>query len=84
MFTFKDLKFEPEFMGVRAIMNFPNGYGISVINSAFSYGGDMGLYEVAVLKDEKVCSTPLIEHDDVAGWLTEEDVTEFMQKIQEL
>jgi len=36
--------------GVQAIFQFENGYGASVVQSRLSYGGDSGLWELAVLK----------------------------------
>ena len=36
--------------GVQKIYRFDNGYGASVINSEHSYGGNSGLWELAVLK----------------------------------
>tara|TARA_R110000851_G_scaffold221122_2_gene373907 strand:+ start:429 stop:830 length:402 start_codon:yes stop_codon:yes gene_type:complete len=72
------------FPGVRAIMEFPNGYGISVIQSSFSYGGDEGLFEIGVLdhKRELTYETPITS--DVIGYLTDEEVSEIMIQIQKL
>lgn len=89
MKTFEDLKFQvacpPD--GVWAREFFHNGYGISVIKTQFSYGGDQGLYECAVLKGTKRnyhinYKTPIT--GDVIGYCTPERVTTIMQKIQEL
>jgi len=49
MKTFKDLKFEKlAFGGIQATEYFENGYGVSVIKTPFSYGGEKGLHELAV------------------------------------
>ena len=85
MKTFNDLDFK--FMrygsGIKALINFDNGYGASVIRSPFSYGGNQDLYELAVVKDGELCyDTPIT--DDVLGYLTEDDVTKYLQQIQEL
>ena len=85
--TFKDIKFEMMdsfYNGVRSHTKFDNGYGISVVRHSYSYGGSSGLYEIAVLgKDGDITyNTPIT--NDVIGYLTPKEVTEFMVKIQEL
>ena len=53
------------------------------MKSKYSYGGDKGLYELAIFKDGEICyDTPIT--DDVIGYLREQDVTEVMEKIQQL
>jgi hypothetical protein len=49
-----------------------------------SYGGDKGLYELAVLgKDGQITyDTPIT--NDVIGYLRPMDVTDVMEKIQQL
>ena len=83
---FEDLKFEahPAGMGgTRAAHTFPNGFGVSVINSSFSYGGDKGLYEMAILfKGKLTYDTPLT--DDVLGHLTKAEVNEYLAKVEAL
>jgi hypothetical protein len=63
---------------------FENGYGASVVKGPNTYGGEDGLYELAVLdKDGKLCyETPVT--DDVEGYLTENEVTKLMEQIQNL
>ena len=62
---------------------FPNGYGASVLRSSYSFGGDRGLFELAVLKDGDICySTPIT--NDVIGYLTADEVTEYLQQIEKL
>lgn len=89
MKTFDDLEFKSvsyDLMGggVRACMQFDNGYHISVVKNTFSYGGPEGLYEAAVLdsKGNITYDTPVT--DDVIGHLTPEEVTDVMRQIQEL
>ncbi len=83
MATFQDLQFEGGY-GIRAVIQFDNGYGASVVRTEHSYGGKAGLYELAVLdKDGNICyNTPIT--DDVLGWLKEDDVTEALQRIEAL
>ena len=87
MIAFDDLQFEsiPEFNhGFQAVAYFENGYGASVIQHDYSLGGKDGLYEISILnmKGEVLYDTP-IDEDDL-GYLTEENVTEVLQRIQEL
>jgi hypothetical protein len=86
MNKFEDLEFDshPVSLGVQAVMTFDNQYGVSVIKTPYSYGGDSGLYELAVLD-----STGRITYDtpitnDVLGYLTEDEVTHYMIEVQKL
>jgi len=83
--TFDDINFIPHPMsGVRSVTMFENGYGASVVSHPMSYGGQMGLYELAVLdkNGELTYDTPIT--DDVIGYLTPEQVTEKLIEIQDL
>jgi hypothetical protein len=86
MKQFKDLQFKkhPQLNGIVSRITFDNGYGASVVKHEFSYGGDKGLYELAVLdKDGNLTyDTPIT--NDVIGYLREIDVTDVMEKIQQL
>jgi hypothetical protein len=87
MKTFKDLEFKehPNHLGgVQAVITFDNGYGASVVCTPHTYGGDRGLYELAVLdKDGHLTyATPIT--NDVIGYLRDIDVTDVMEKIQQL
>lgn len=65
------------------IYNFPNGYGASVISHPNSYGGNQGLFEVAVLRgDDIVYDTPITE--DTVGFCEFENVAEVLEKIKNL
>ena len=87
MKTFKDIVFKTspmgEDFGIVSRTKFENGYEVSVVKSPYTYGGNKGLYELAVLKDGQICyDTPIT--DDVIGYLRPEDVTDVMEKIQKL
>jgi hypothetical protein len=87
MKTFKDLEFKehPNHIGgVQARIQFDNGYGASVVKTPHTYGGDRGLYELAVLDSNGslTYATPIT--DDVIGYLRPEDVTDVLTKIQQL
>lgn len=77
--------------GVQKLFKFENGYGASVVSHEFSYGGDKGFWELAViliyenqgkLSWKLVYDTPITE--DVLGWLTWEEVEETLKQIEEL
>jgi hypothetical protein len=87
MKTFNDLEFKPHpnnMGGVQAYITFENGYGASVVCTPHTYGGDKGLYELAVFgKDGHITyDTPIT--NDVIGYLRPQDVTDVMEKIQQL
>lgn len=69
--------------GTQDLYKFKNGYTASVIQTRYSYGGDQGLFELAVIyNDALVYDTPIT--NDVIGYLTPEAVQEILQKISEL
>ena len=95
--TFKDLEFEmhPILLDAKsqdtkeifanskhAVMDFENGYGVSVIFGERFYSNGIDTYEVAIIKDNHVCfDTPLT--DTVLAYQNEDEVTEIMRKVQE-
>lgn len=79
--------------GIQRIYRFPNGFGASVVRHAFSYGGDIGLWELAVIQFDPeflenndrwllTYETPIT--DDVLGYLSDEQVNETLNKISAL
>lgn len=63
--------------------DFPNGYGASVVIGPYTYGGDQGLYELAVLKDGEICyDTPIT--DNVIGYLDVSEVEGLLNQIKAL
>ena len=66
------------------VVEFPNGYGASVVGGAPGlYGDGTHLFEVAVLKHGQVCyDTPITT--DVMGYQTEEEVTDILRQIETL
>jgi len=69
--------------GVQHKYSFPNGYGASVVRHDFSYGGQQGLWELAVLNGEELCYNSGIT-EDVIGHLAWKNVEEFLSKIKQL
>lgn len=56
---------------------------VSVIRSSMTYGGDEGLFELAMLRNDKCCyDTPIT--DDVRGWLEVEDVLDILKDVQRI
>ena len=85
MKTFKDLVFESHGTGLgsQAVLEFDNGYGVSVLLGDLFYSNGIDTYELAVLKDGFLCyDTPIT--DDVLGYLTKGKITKVMEKIQKL
>lgn len=81
---FKDLKFKETKMpkGIQSLVSFGD-YELSIIKSDFSYGGNDGLYEIAVFKGKGQVEMPGItaEGDTVKGFLDEEAVTGILKKM---
>ena len=87
MKTFKDIRFKTNPMGadfgIVSRTKFDHGYEVSVVRSEHSYGGNKGLYELAIFKDGEICyDTPIT--DDVIGYLRPEDVTDVMERVEKL
>lgn len=89
--NFSDLDFQPHAVhpndGVHAVHLFDNGYGVSVVRTPFSYGGQQGLYEVAVIQGDQ--DNWQITYDtsitgDVLGWQTPQDVDNVLNQVQSL
>ena len=62
-------------------------YEVSVISTAYSYGGSLGLYEIALMKDGKLVKlrgkVEGFQDDDVLGYLTEDDVRKYTEILRE-
>jgi len=86
MKTFSDLEFKTRPMGSGIIsrIKFDNGYGASVVKGPHTYGGDQGLYELAVLDSEGEITYDTSVTNDIEGYLKEEDVTILLKQIQNL
>ncbi len=66
--------------GIYAHYKFPNGYGISVIRSFYSYS-DEDTYEVAIIHNDDITySTPLT--NDVLSYQTPEDINKLLEIIE--
>jgi hypothetical protein len=73
---------------VQKLYKFANGYGASVVKGEHTYGGDEGLWELAVIKfrtDGEYAldyTTPITE--DVEGHLTDDAVEVLLDRIEAL
>ena len=64
-------------------VKFDNGYEASVVCHGRSYGGEDGLFEVAVLFDGQIVyDTPVTS--DVIGWLDFHEVADILDQIKAL
>ena len=89
---FQDFPNRPLNGGIQYVAKFQNGYGASIVQHDFSYGGRNGEWELAVIKhndlvspfkfDDLCYDTPITS--DVLGYLSEEEVNENLLKIQAL
>lgn len=73
--------------GTQIVIFFPNDYGASIIKSPFTYGGDEGLFEIAVIRGNKdgweLCyDTPIT--NDVLGYLNSDDINKYLEQIEKL
>ena len=73
--------------GIQYRKFFPNGYGISIVKHSFSYGGNEGLWEAAILRGDM--EDYVLDYDtpitgDVLGYLTEEEVDKLVADVEKL
>ena len=64
----------------RLLLEFENGESISIIRGDYSYGGNLGLFEIMPSNSEALG----IDDDDVLGYLTKEKVIEYATKLSNL
>ena len=66
------------------VYKFDNGFGASVVQHSGSYGGNQGLYEIAVLdsKGDLCYDTPIT--DDVIGYANEDKIKDTLDRIKSL
>ena len=82
MKTFNDLEFKPWYGGGKhAILYFDNDYGVCVLFGENYYSNGIDTYELAVLRHGLICYDTEITND-VLGYLTKEEVTNVMLKLQ--
>ena len=71
----------------QAILEFENGYAISVLFGSTFYSDGISTYEVGIFgPNGELCCIPEImgEYDSVIGYQTKEQVTAIMKQVQDL
>lgn len=83
--TFNDLQFKanPFIEGIQAVVHFPSGYSVSVIQGPHTYGGSQGLYELAVLFNGNMNYDNPVANGNVRGYLTPDEVTSLIQQVEQ-
>lgn len=88
MINFKELPNKSVNNGIQYIFKADNGYGASIVQHDYSYGGRVGLWEIAVTEYDEdgewdVCyDTPIT--NDVLGHLSESEVIDYLIQIEQL
>lgn len=70
----------------QCVLDFDDNVQLSIITGKYTYGGDRGLYEIAVFKDGDFAGLPGIVdvEEQVRGYLTESEVDVIIKKIYTL
>jgi hypothetical protein len=88
MINFKELPSRSINNGIQYIFKADNGYGASIVQHEYSYGGRVGLWEIAVTEYDEdgewdICyGTPIT--NDVLGHLSESEVIDYLTQIEQL
>lgn len=70
--------------GYQCVLEFGDHHQLSIISGEGAYGGDQGLYEIAVIINGEFASLPGINdhvEDDVLGYLTAHEVSAIIKKM---
>ena len=87
MKTFKDLVFEPHSLGgnrVMATLDLGNDIQVSVVGGDGMYGNGKTSFEVAAWYKTLNKMVPFEGGDDVSGWNSKEEVTEIINRLENL
>jgi hypothetical protein len=77
----------PMNMGVQKIYRFANGFGASVIQGPYSYGGSEGLWELGVIRfdgDDWRLTYDTAITEDVLGYQTDSEIADLLRRIDSL
>lgn len=76
------LDYDEQLEGVQGVVEY-GPYELSIVSHKYSYGGDKGLFEIAVFKGDEQVEMPGItrDGDTVKGFLTTQDVSGIMLKM---
>jgi len=74
--------------GTQSLYRFPNGFGASVIQGPYTYGGPAGLWEVGVVTFDSDGGWELTYDtavtDDVVGHLDDDELADLLTRISNL
>jgi hypothetical protein len=73
--------------GTQKVYRFDNGFGASVVQHQFSYGGQSGKWELGVVKfdgEDWHLAYDTDIADDVLGYLSDAEVSELLDRIAAL
>ena len=77
-----------EFYCARARVVFKNGYQLSIIRGPFTYGAELGLFEIAIMDSQDQMLAHLWDEEDgedtVCGYCSAEKVHHYIRKISQL
>jgi hypothetical protein len=71
----------PLYTQAQYIFKFPSGWGASVIQGRFTNGGNEGLWELAVLHQDRIHYDTPIARGDVVGYLTDDGVSAILETL---
>lgn len=87
-FLYVEERFPEMGYGKQWVFRFPNNFGVSIIKHFGSFGYDKDLFEIAMLNfpsdinDHAYLYYCDITNDDVVGYLTNDEVIEYMERIK--
>ena len=84
MALFNPKEVKEVFGGIQKIYQFGNGHGASVVKHDGSYGGEHGLWELAVLDAAGDLDYTTKITSDVIGHQTDEDIQSLLTEISKL
>lgn len=70
--------------GTQGLVVLNNGYTLSIVKGEHTYGGDKGLYEMAIFFEGDIVEEhPILEGTSgVVGWLDEKEIEELIKKLR--
>jgi len=87
MKTFDDLVFKPHFIGrgaVQARLDLGNDIEVSVVGGDGLYGNGVTSFEVVAFYITLGKFVPFEDGDNVSGWNSKEEVTEIINRLENL
>lgn len=65
------------------VVMFDNDFGVSILRSTYTYGGESGLFEIAIVRgeDKALSEGDPIGQGEIIGWLTDADVIELADRV---